>query len=241
MLTAEENDLLCRVEGDAPMGQLMRRHWMPACLIEEVAGAGRGAGRGPPAGRGPGGVPRYRRPRRRAGRILPAPRRARWCSAATRNAACAACITAGRWTSKATWSTCPPSRRKAASPKSQAQGLSDARARRLCVGVHGAQGRRCRRSRRRRGRPQRRPASALSRSRSPCNWAQILEGAIDSAHSSTLHSTDMPPARVDGAKATAQQWLRPSTDKAPRMLAAADRLRVPLRRGPPADQERGDP
>ena len=25
MLTAEENDLLCRVEGDAPMGQMMRK------------------------------------------------------------------------------------------------------------------------------------------------------------------------------------------------------------------------
>ncbi|MGZ5072065.1 MAG: Rieske 2Fe-2S domain-containing protein, partial [Usitatibacter sp.] len=50
-----------------------------------------------------------------------------------------------------------------------------------------------------------------------CNWAQILEGAIDSAHSSSLHSTDMPPARVDGAKATATVWPRPSTDKAPRL------------------------
>jgi phthalate 4,5-dioxygenase oxygenase subunit len=51
----------------------------------------------------------------------------------------------------------------------------------------------------------------------PCNWAQILEGAIDSAHSSSLHSSDMVPARVDGAKATDKTWLRPSTDKAPRM------------------------
>src|SRR5258708_1169396 len=51
----------------------------------------------------------------------------------------------------------------------------------------------------------------------PCNWAQILEGAIDSAHSSSLHSTDMPPARVDGAKAEANVWPRPSTDKAPRL------------------------
>jgi phthalate 4,5-dioxygenase oxygenase subunit len=48
------------------------------------------------------------------------------------------------------------------------------------------------------------------------NWAQILEGQIDSAHSSTLHSSDMVPARVDGAKATEQNWLRPSTDKTPR-------------------------
>src|SRR6476661_602555 len=37
MLTAEENDLLCRVTGDAPMGRMMRRYWIPACLSEEVA------------------------------------------------------------------------------------------------------------------------------------------------------------------------------------------------------------
>jgi phthalate 4,5-dioxygenase oxygenase subunit len=48
------------------------------------------------------------------------------------------------------------------------------------------------------------------------NWAQITEGQIDSAHSSSLHSSDMVPARVDGAKATDQSWLRPSTDRAPR-------------------------
>ena len=39
MLTKDENDLLCRVEGDAPMGQLMRRHWIPVALTEEVAEA----------------------------------------------------------------------------------------------------------------------------------------------------------------------------------------------------------
>jgi len=53
----------------------------------------------------------------------------------------------------------------------------------------------------------------------PCNWAQILEGAIDSAHSSSLHSSDMVPARIDGAQATDSLWLRPSTDKAPRLQA----------------------
>ena len=36
MLTREENELLTRVEGDAPMGQMMRRHWTPACLSEEL-------------------------------------------------------------------------------------------------------------------------------------------------------------------------------------------------------------
>jgi len=51
----------------------------------------------------------------------------------------------------------------------------------------------------------------------PCNWAQILEGAIDSAHSSSLHSSDMVPAKVQSAQATDKEWLRPSTDKAPRL------------------------
>src|SRR5260221_836368 len=62
------------------------------------------------------------------------------------------------------------------------------------------------------------PAARVSATkvRVRCNWAQILEGQIDSAHSSSLHSSDMVPAQVDGAKATEANWLRPSTDKAPR-------------------------
>ncbi|MET0444759.1 MAG: (2Fe-2S)-binding protein, partial [Pseudorhodoplanes sp.] len=42
-------------------------------------------------------------------------------------------------------------------------------------------------------------------------------GQIDSAHSSSLHSSDMKPAKVDAAKAVDTHWLRPSTDKAPRL------------------------
>lgn len=52
-----------------------------------------------------------------------------------------------------------------------------------------------------------------------CNWAQVLEGAIDSAHSSSLHSTNMPTAEVAGSTATETAWLRPSNDKAPRLEA----------------------
>ncbi len=37
MLSKEENELLTRVEGDAPMGRMMRRYWLPAALGEEVA------------------------------------------------------------------------------------------------------------------------------------------------------------------------------------------------------------
>src|SRR5579872_4529316 len=35
--TAQDYDLLARVEGNTPMGQIMRRHWLPACMSEEVA------------------------------------------------------------------------------------------------------------------------------------------------------------------------------------------------------------
>ena len=36
-MTPQQNDILARVEGSAPMGRLMRQHWMPACMSEEVA------------------------------------------------------------------------------------------------------------------------------------------------------------------------------------------------------------
>jgi phthalate 4,5-dioxygenase oxygenase subunit len=60
------------------------------------------------------------------------------------------------------------------------------------------------------------PVSIL-KIRIPCNWAQIHEGQIDSAHSSSLHSSDMVPARVERASADTKSWYRPSTDKSPRM------------------------
>jgi phthalate 4,5-dioxygenase oxygenase subunit len=44
----------------------------------------------------------------------------------------------------------------------------------------------------------------------------VLEGAIDSAHSSNLHSTDMVPVSLDDGTAQ-QEWRRPSIDKAPRL------------------------
>ncbi len=36
MLSKEENDLLCRVGPDTPMGNLMRRYWLPALLSWEL-------------------------------------------------------------------------------------------------------------------------------------------------------------------------------------------------------------
>jgi phthalate 4,5-dioxygenase oxygenase subunit len=57
---------------------------------------------------------------------------------------------------------------------------------------------------------------AIAKAELPCNWAQIMEGQIDSAHSSSLHSSDMRPARGE-ATAKDDHWVRPSTDKNPRL------------------------
>jgi phthalate 4,5-dioxygenase len=59
--------------------------------------------------------------------------------------------------------------------------------------------------------------TAVVKMHAACNWAQVLEGSIDSAHSSSLHSTEMPAAQVDSAKATGKVWPRPSDDKAPKL------------------------
>src|SRR5216110_97557 len=36
MLSREENELLCRIGPGTPMGQMMRRYWIPALLSEEL-------------------------------------------------------------------------------------------------------------------------------------------------------------------------------------------------------------
>ena len=39
MMTAEDNDLLCRTGPGTPMGELMRRYWLPALLSRELPDA----------------------------------------------------------------------------------------------------------------------------------------------------------------------------------------------------------
>ena len=76
-----------------------------------------------------------------------------------------------------------------------------------------------------------------------CNWAQVLEGSIDSAHSSSLHSTNMPTATdVAGSTATEDAWLRPSADKAPRLEVQTTRFgfRYAAIRRPVIDPEKQD-
>lgn len=216
MLTPQENELLCRVEGDAPMGRMMRRHWTPICLREEVSEPD-----GPPVQarifgedlvvfrdtEGQVGVMDEYCPHRRASLVL------------GRNEDCGLrCLYHG-WKMDVRGNVIEMASEPAASgmtekvkhkayPTHEWAGLVWA-----YMGPPETQ-------------PEFQPPAwaptddarvSIAKAVLPCNWAQILEGAIDSAHSSSLHSSDMVPARIEGAKATEKNWLRPSTDKAPRM------------------------
>ena len=216
MLTSEENDLLCRVEGAAPMGQLMRRHWTPVCLVEEVSEPDGAPVKARLFGEdlvvfrdtnGRVGVMDEYCPHRRASLVF------------GRNEDCGLrCLYHGwkmdvdgnvlEMVSEPVASGLVQKVKHLAYPTLEWGGFVWA-----YLGPRETQ-------------PEFRPPAwaptadvrvTIAKVVLPCNWAQILEGAIDSAHSSSLHSSDMVPARVDGAKATASNWLRPSTDKAPRM------------------------
>jgi phthalate 4,5-dioxygenase oxygenase subunit len=214
MLSREDNELLCRVEGDAPMGQIMRRHWLPACLSEEVAdrdGAPvpvRLLGEDLVAFRdsdGRVGVVGAHCPHRRASLVL------------GRNEECGLrCLYHGwkvdvagnilEMPSEPADSRFKEKLTHTAYPVHEAAGLVW-----VFMGPAAEM-------------PEFDPPAfqptpgtkiSIARIIVDCNWAQVLEGAIDSAHSSTLHASDMVPAQVDASTATGDTWLRPSTDKAP--------------------------
>jgi phthalate 4,5-dioxygenase oxygenase subunit len=216
MLTREENELLCRVEGDAPMGQLMRRHWIPACLSEEVAEPD-----GPPVkirllgedlvvfrdSDGQLGVLDEYCPHRRASLVF------------GRNEECGLrCLYHG-WKMDVEGNVVemasePPESGFAGKVKTKAYPAREAGG---FVWTYMGP---------REIMPEfERPAFAptedtqvsIAKIVVDCNWAQVLEGQIDSAHSSSLHSSDMRPAKVNRAEAVSTHWLRPSTDKSPRL------------------------
>jgi len=216
MMTNEENDLLCRVEGKAPMGQLMRRHWMPVCLIEEVTEPDGAPIRARLFGEdlvvfrdteGRVGVMDEYCPHRRVSLVF------------GRNENCGLrCLYHG-------WKMDVHGNVLEMVSEPTASGMAQ-KVKHLAYPTHEWAGFVWAYM----GPPETQPAFAppawaptadarvtIAKVVLPCNWAQILEGAIDSAHSSSLHSSDMVPARVEGAEATDALWLRPSTDKAPRM------------------------
>jgi phthalate 4,5-dioxygenase oxygenase subunit len=216
MLTAEQNELLCRVEGTAPMGQLMRRHWLPVCMSEEVAERD-----GPPVharllgedlvvfkdSNGKIGVLDERCPHRGASLSF------------GRNEECGLrCLYHG-WKFDVDGNILDMSSEPESAPMRQSIKQKAYPVREVggfvwvWMGPKDAQ----REFEPPAWAPTPQTRISIVKIHAACNWAQVLEGSIDSAHSSSLHSTDMPAAEVEGARAEGSAWPRPSNDKAPRL------------------------
>jgi len=217
MMTPEENELLCRVEGNAPMGQLMRRHWIPVCMAEEVAEPDGAPVRSRLLGedlvvfrdsQGRLGVLGEHCPHRQASLAF------------GRNEECGLrCLYHG-WKfdveGKVVDMSCEPENgarmrdhiEHKAYPAREGGGFvwtyMGPRATMPAFAPPAWA-------------PSPTTKISIVKIHTACNWAQVLEGSIDSAHSSSLHSSNMPAMQVDSAKATGTSWPRPSTDKAPRM------------------------
>jgi len=216
MLTQEENELLTRVTGEAPMARLMRQHWTPVALIEEVSEPDGKPLRVEVLGRsyvlfrnsdGRLGMLDELCPHRKASLVL------------GRNEDCGLrCLYHG-WKFDVEGNvTAMPSEPEGSPLKDKVKArsypttewggfvwawLGEAEDAPEFDPPAFA--------------PQDGLPTAILKIRVPANWAQIHEGQIDSAHSSSLHSSDMVPARVEGAAADEKSWYRPSTDKSPRM------------------------
>jgi phthalate 4,5-dioxygenase oxygenase subunit len=217
MLTAEENEILCRVEGEAPMGQMMRRHWIPACMSEEVEEADGKPVRIRLLGED---LVVFRDTKGRLGVLDEYCAHRRVSLALGRNEECGLrCLYHG-WKydfegNALELPTEPPSSRliervrQKSYPSREGGGL---------VWVYMG------------------PAAAMPAFEPPvwqttpdthiavlrmhvaANWAQVLEGAIDSAHSSLLHSTNIRPGVGSRTVSNARgSTLRPTVDKAPRL------------------------
>ncbi len=216
MLTNEENDLLCRIEGDARMGRLMRRHWVPALLCEQLVE--------------PDGEPvrlslfgedlvAFRDSDGRVGVLGEScPHRKASLFFGRNEEGGLRCLYHG-WKFDVEGKVLempsePPSSGFCDKVKHKAYSTQEAGG---FVWVY-------------MGPKHNMPAFepppwaptpearvSIVKIDLPCNWAQIMEGQIDSAHSSSLHSSDMRPARVDSAGATGTHWTRPSTDRNPRI------------------------
>ena len=216
MLTKDQNELLCRVEGAAPMGGIMRSHWLPVCLSEEVAEKDGAPVKARLVGEdlvvfrdsnGKLGVLDEHCPHRGASLVF------------GRNEACGLrCLYHGwkfdvdgnilEMASEPDGSALKGALRQKSYPVREAGGF---------VWAWLGPKEKLREFEPPAWAPQPGIKYAIVKMHAACNWAQVLEGSIDSAHSSSLHSTNMPTAEVDSAKAKEDKWLRPSNDKAPKL------------------------
>ncbi|MFT6507904.1 MAG: phthalate 4,5-dioxygenase oxygenase subunit [Colwellia polaris] len=215
MITSAENDLMCRVEGDAPMGSVMRHYWMVACLSEEIKESG-----GKPLRVGLIGK-KYVAFRNTAGEagFLDEKCSHRGASLALgRNEECGlTCLYHGwRTNVKGEIIDMPSEPEESGFRKKIKHNAYAVKEWAGVIWVYLGDQTEV---------PEFVPPAwaptadtkvSIAKIRIPCNWAQVTEGALDSAHSSSLHSSDMVPSRVLEAEADESSWYRPSTDKNPK-------------------------
>jgi phthalate 4,5-dioxygenase len=216
MLSRQENELLCRVGPDAPMGQMLRRYWLPVAMSTElVAGTPKRIqllGETFVAFRGDDGVVGVLDescPHRGASLVL------------ARTEGCALrCLYHGwkvdrsgtilEMPSEPEGSVFANKLRMATYPVYESAGI--------VWSYFGAPA----------------PAPPVpdfayarvpdshrinAKHRTDCNWVQSLEGAIDTAHSNYLHSADIRPANSQTqSRWTVARTERPSVDGQPRIM-----------------------
>ena len=217
MLTPGDNDLLCRVEGAAPMGGIMRRHWLPVCMAEEAAEADGKPVRARLLGED---LVVFRDTAGRLGVLSEYCLHRRASLVYGRNEECGLrCLYHG-WKfdvegnvvdmpSEAPGAAQRLGKKTKAYPVRESGGF---------VWIWMGPQQEMREFEPPAWAPYPGMRYAIVKIWTECNWAQVLEGSIDSAHSSVLHSTNMPAAQdVYGSTATDSAWLRPSNDKAPRL------------------------
>jgi phthalate 4,5-dioxygenase oxygenase subunit len=216
MLTAEENELLCRVEGDAPMGQLMRRHWIPACLSEELPE--------------PDGTPV---PVRLLGEDLVAWRDSdgrvglmdRHCLHRRASMVLARNEEGGLRCLYHGWKY-DIDGNVLEMPSEPPESDLRHKIKQKTYPTHEHGGFVWAYMGPRESMPEFEPPPfaptadtkvSILKIQTDCNWAQVVEGDIDSSHSSTLHSSDMVPSRDNRTKRIGSIYGRPTTDKNPRI------------------------
>jgi phthalate 4,5-dioxygenase oxygenase subunit len=216
MLTAEENALLCRVEGDAAMGRMMRRHWVPAILSEQVAERDGTPIRVRLFGED---LVAFRDTEGRLGVLGEFCAHRKVSLAFGRNEECGLrCLYHG-------WKFDVDGNIVEMPSEPQASGFADrvkhkaypAREAGGFVWVYMGPAAEMPAFEAPPWAPTPEAKVSTTRIELPCNWAQVMEGQIDSAHSSSLHSSDMKPVRSTTAQANSAFWTRPSTDKNPRI------------------------
>lgn len=219
MLNQQDNDLLTRVENQAPLGQLMRRYWMPACMSEElpqpdgdpikvrVLGENLVAFR---ATDGSVGVMDELCPHRRASLLY-----------GRNEEGGLRCLYHG-WKMDVEGNvvdTPAEVRREGAPCKKIRHKAYPVRESHGFVWIYMGEEATM---------PEFEPPAfangtnpiiSIAKINLPCNWAQIVEGGIDSAHASLLHSSEIRPTgnTARAGLAETHTLTRPSVDKAPRL------------------------